>query len=64
MKSSENTTLKKILEMENGEKILTKHGVPCVTCPMAKFELEKLKIGEICEIYHLELDPILKDLNK
>ena len=42
---------------------MAKHGVPCVVCPLAKFEMEKLKIGEICKIYGLNLEKILKDLN-
>ncbi len=36
------TTLDKILKLKNGEKILSKYGVPCVSCPMAKFELSQL----------------------
>ncbi len=63
MKITEKTTLKKIMEFKNAEKILAKHGVPCVGCPMAQFELPKLKIGEVCKIYGLPLKKILKDLN-
>ncbi len=60
---NKNTTLGKILEIKGSEKVLTKHKVPCVSCPMAKFEMEKLKIGEICKMYGLPLKDILKDLN-
>ena len=69
------TTLQKILEKKGAEKILEKRGVPCVSCPMAKFEMEKepygesahwrqIKIGEICKMYGLNLEKILKDLNR
>ena len=44
--------------------ILGQNGVPCVTCPMAKMEMDQLKIGEVAKIYGLDLDKILKDLNK
>jgi len=70
MKITAQTTLKKILDLpaqagkKNGEDILAKHGVPCVSCPMAKFEMENLKIGEICKMYKLPLKDILADLNK
>lgn len=63
-KLTKDSKLKEILELKKGEEILTKHGVPCVSCAMAKFEMEKLKLGEISEIYGLNLDAILEDLNK
>jgi hypothetical protein len=61
---TKNTTLKKILEHKNGEKVLHKHGVPCLSCPMASFEIDKLKIGQVCKMYGLELEKILEELNK
>ncbi len=45
------------------EEVLAKHGVPCVTCPMAKMEMDKLKIGEVCKMYGVDLEKLLKDLN-
>lgn len=59
---TKDTTLEKIME-KGGEEILAKNGVPCVFCPMAKFEISKLKIGEVCKMYGLSLEKILKDLN-
>ena len=64
MKITDKTTLEKIMEKNGAEEILAKHGVPCVSCPMAKFEIEKLKIGEVCRMYGLPLKDILNDLNK
>lgn len=63
MKITDKTTLEKIMEKNGAEEILVKHGVPCVSCPMAKFEIEKLKIGEVCRMYGLNLKKILKELN-
>lgn len=64
MKITEDTTLEKILKQKNSEEILKKHGVPCMTCPMAAQELNTLTIGEITQIYGLNLDAILYNLTK
>lgn len=57
------TTLAKILEIKGAEKVLAKYSVPCLSCPMAKFEIEKLEIGKVAAIYNLDLEKILKELN-
>jgi hypothetical protein len=64
MKITQNTTLEKILEKKGAEKVLAKYNLPCLSCPMAKFEISLLKIGEVCKMYNLPLEKILKDLNK
>ena len=64
IKITKSTTLEKILELKNGEKILHKNNVPCVSCPMAPMELSDLKIGDVCKMYKLNLEKILKELNK
>ena len=63
MKITKATTLEKIMELKNGEKILHKNNVPCVSCPMAEMELSTLKIGDVCKMYGLNLEKILKELN-
>jgi len=62
-KITEKTTLKKILGKKGTEDILAKNGVPCVSCPIAQFEIDKLKIGQVCKMYGLNLKKILEDLN-
>lgn len=62
-KFTSKTTLKEILDRKGGVKILTKNNVPCLSCPMASFEIDKLEIGEVCETYGLDLKKILKELN-
>ena len=64
MKFNQKTTLKKILEKKGAGEILVKYGVPCMSCPMASLEIDKLKIGEVCKMYGLNLEKILKELNK
>ena len=64
-KITKNTTLAGVLKQcKNAEKILMKYNVPCITCPFAKFEMENLKIGQVCEMYKINLSKLLKDLNK
>jgi hypothetical protein len=58
------TTLEKIMEKDSAVKILAKNGVPCLSCPLASFEIDKLKIGDVCKMYGLNLQKILKELNK
>lgn len=58
------TTLAKILERDGAGIILVKYGVPCVSCPMAQFEMDKLKIGEVGKMYNLETKKIIDELNK
>ncbi|MFH1967926.1 MAG: hypothetical protein ABIJ84_00900 [bacterium] len=56
-------TLKKILEKKGAGEILMKNRVPCLSCPMAPLEIDKLQIGEVCKMYGLNLEKILKELN-
>jgi len=58
------TTLAEVLKKKGAEKILAEYGLPCLTCPFAKMEMEQLKLGYICEQYGIDLEKLLKDLNK
>lgn len=62
-KITEKTTLAEILKYPEAEKILAKHNLPCLSCPMAKFEIENLKIGDVCKMYGIDLEKLLKELN-
>jgi hypothetical protein len=62
-KITEKTTLEKILETKKGAEILSKYSVPCMSCPMASFEISKLEIGQVCKMYGLNLEKILNELN-
>ena len=63
MKIKKNSTLAEIIKKKGGSEILAKNNVPCLSCPMAQFEVDDLKIGEVCETYGLKLSKILKELN-
>jgi len=62
-KITKETTLKEILEIEGAKEILEKYNLPCLFCPMASFEIENLKIGDICRAYGINAKNLLKDLN-
>jgi len=64
MSITKKTTLKKIIEKRGGAEVLAKNGVPCFGCPMAKFEMNSLQIGQVCKMYGLNLEKILKELNQ
>ena len=63
-KFTKESTLAEILKMPGAEKILASHKLPCVFCPMAKFEVEKLKVGHVCQMYGIDVNKILQDLNQ
>ena len=63
MKITSKTTLAKIIEQPKGGEILSKHGVPCMGCPMAQMEIDKLEIGKVCKMYGLPAKKIIDELN-
>ncbi len=62
-KITENTTLAEILEYPAAGKILAKYNLPCLNCPMAVFEIGVLKIGQVCKMYNIDSESLLKELN-
>ena len=64
MKITKDTKLAELLQFPEAVKVLTKHGLPCVTCPMLAREAEMLKIGEVARMYGVKLENLLKELNK
>lgn len=64
MKFTEKSKLADIIKNPKAEEILKKYNVPCLFCPMAKLEMDRLRIGEIAENYGIDLKNLLKDLNE
>jgi hypothetical protein len=60
---TEDTTLAKILESDKGRKVLRENGVPCLSCAMAAGEINFLKIGQVADMYGLDKEKIMKELN-
>lgn len=63
-KITKETKLKEALERPGAIVILEKYSVPCLFCPMAAMEAGKLTLGEIAKMYKLDLEGLLKELNK
>jgi len=61
---AEDTTLAEVLERPKAKEILEKYNLPCLQCPFAKIEAEKLKIGQICQQYGIETEKLLKELDE
>lgn len=61
---TKDSTLEEILALPKAGEVLAKHNVPCLTCPMARFEMQDLKIGDVCKMYGLDEKKILEELNK
>lgn len=62
-KFNKDTTLAEILKYPELEKILLKYNLPCLGCPFAKLEMDDLKIGNICSMYEIDGEKLIKDLN-
>ena len=63
-KFTKDTALAKILKIPEAERILVKYNLPCFGCPLAQYEMENLKIGQVCEMYGIDGQKLIKDLNK
>ncbi len=63
-KVTKDTTLAEALKVKGGDKILKQFNTPCMHCPMAAMEMNKLKLGEIAAMYGLDLKGMLAELNK
>lgn len=57
-------TLSEILKIPGAEEVLGKHNFPCVSCPYAKMEMEKLELGNVCGKYGIDVEGLIKDLEK
>lgn len=64
MKITKDTILSKILEDSKNQEILAKYNVPCLGCAFMNLEMDKLTLGDICKAYGIDLEKLLKDLNK
>lgn len=63
-KITEDTTVEQILKYPGTSSTLVKHGIHCPTCPFAQFEIGRLKIGDVARNYGVDVDILLKELNK
>lgn len=64
MKITQKSKLKDVLKIKGIEDILVKYSFPCVSCPMAKMEMDVLEIGAVCKMYGLDEKKLLKEINQ
>jgi len=60
---TKDAVLSEILKNPEAQKVLEKYNVPCLGCEAFSFEAEKLKIGDVCRAYGINLEKLLKELN-
>jgi len=63
-KITEDTTLEELLKRRETISVLFKYCLPCLTCPMARFEMGNLKIGDVARAYNIDVKALLEDLNR
>ncbi len=63
-KYTESSVLSEIINDPKGRKVLEDYNIPCLSCPFASLEIDKLRLGDVCEAYELNLEKILKELNE
>ena len=61
---SEETSLAEVMRRPETLQVLVNHGIPCVACPMARFEMESLRVGDVAKAYGIDVDRLMKDLNE
>jgi len=63
-KITRDTTLAQVLKYPGAEEILAKYSLPCLHCPAAAYEVGLLRIEEVTTTYGIDIDGLLRDLNK
>lgn len=63
-KYTKNTTLQELLSDKKALNVLKKFQVPCLHCPFASIEMEKLTLEEITRFYGIDIKKLLKNLNQ
>jgi predicted HTH domain antitoxin len=63
-KYTEDTKLLEVLSSPEARKIIDKYRLPCMNCAMAAYEAGILTLGQVSKAYGLNIDELLKELNK
>lgn len=58
------TSLAEILDRPGAAEILARYQLPCLSCPLAAYEISQLSLGQVAERYGLPLSDLLAELNK
>lgn len=63
-KITKNTTLSEVFQYAKAKEILAECDLPCLSCPMARYEMEELTLKLLAERFNINLETLLKSLNK
>jgi len=61
---TKDTILSEIMRDKKSQAVLSKYNLPCLSCPFAKMEMDNLKLGDVCQMYGLDLEGLLTELSK
>ena len=61
---TKDTKLSVIIKNSKSKEILVKYKLPCLGCAFAHMEMDKLSVGEVSEMYGLDIKGLLKELNE
>ncbi len=64
MKITKKTKLSELIDNKKAQIILEKYDFPCLSCPHARFEMEALELGSVCEMYDIDSTKLIKELNE
>ncbi|MFZ3057826.1 MAG: hypothetical protein WA092_02140 [Minisyncoccales bacterium] len=64
MKITKKTKLSKLIDDKKVGVILEKYDFPCISCPHARYEMESLELGNVCEMYDIDSEKLIKELNE
>ncbi len=56
------TILGELILEPKAAKMLTRYQLPCLSCPLAGQEMDRLTLGQVAERYGLPLEKMLKEL--
>ena len=44
--------------------VLAKYNFPCLSCPMFSYEMNLMKLGDVCQKYGIDSKKLLAELNE
>lgn len=63
-KYTKDTKLSELMEKKETLELLAQFNVPCISCAFARFEMQKLALGDVCQMYGIDSTALLRELNR
>jgi len=61
---TEEIILSEVLNEPKLKEVLVKYNFPCLSCPFGQYEVESLRLGDVCKTYGIDVKKLLKELNE